>query len=390
LAAPLKRRGQGTLIVWVSRMAGRACPQSCGDIRTVEGVIPSWLTRRTGLTALLGVGAVLATSLDVSGGWKAVSITVLALIAVITVVIDQRDKHDADQAEAARSRLDVQVTLVPSSVQPVADPEDFIAAWETAELRACLRSVQPKPEVSPGTNLSALGGQVAGLQAVMAAAEQHARLANGMLNSMSEPEDRTEDEYRKEVGAYIERATDRMREYVLWREIESRSATFRVAIHNATDRNYAAVEVEVYVPGDVHGFDPDDIDEVRGNIPQRPRAFGTRKPRNLGFGYGSVMPSFPYSSGPIRLGPRIDNSGSMRVTFPPVDLRPGEWLLLDPIHISTISAPGEVLRGTWEATATNADGRATGDLVLTVAESALDVDAVLATWLAGEADHSKD
>ena len=67
-----------------------------------------------------------------------------------------------------------------------------------------------------------------------------------------------------------------------------------------------------------------------------------------------------------RFGPIIDNSGSAKVVYQPVTLRPHAHVTLDDIALSIQEPPGNVIEGTWEATATNAEGRMRGRLSVKV------------------------
>jgi hypothetical protein len=344
-----------------------------------------WLSPRTGVAAVLVSVPIVATSLDLSGGWKALSIGSVVAAACAGVALEQHQQRLQEDAEAARSRLDIEVALVPATVCRVADVEAFVKSWEADERRACLRSVQPKPKPGANAGLSALGGQVDGMQALIASMDAQSKALSGVFDATSLPEDRTEEQYRSEVERYLERLAKRMREQVLREEVRTALSTVRVEIRNATDRNYVAVEVEAYIPGDVHGVDPRRVSRAAGP-PSRPRAFGTGRPHKaFDYGYGLALPSHPVIPGPVIQRPSIDNGGSVRITYPAFDLRPRETVTLDPIHLITSAASGEVLRGTWTATATNADGQALGDLAVTVRDSTLDAEAVMTTWLAGDA-----
>ena len=391
-------------------------------------MIPSWLTRRAGLTALLALAGVLATTLDLSGRAKIVGVTVVGLIAVISVLQEQRDRHAAAQTEAARARLDVQVTLVPDSIGRSSAPDAFIAAWMESERAACLGSVPSKgaPASRGFRDLDEIlddeaeeNGEVKGLtlgemehletrvevgellseeeQARYKDAKNRMRLAGfsaalaasskiGSFGSaLSSPDVRSEGQYRAEVDAYLADGAEMLRAAVRWMEIEAKTARTQVRVHNPTDRNYSAVEVEIYIPGEVTGVDPDEIADLPD--PQaRPRPFGSRRMHDYGLKLGTLgMPYFP-ASPHFRHGPSIDNSGSARIRYPAFDLRPRETVLLDPVHLITEVDAGMGLSSTWTATATNADGQAGGNLNVSVRESSLDAEAVLTTWLAGEGD----
>jgi hypothetical protein len=76
-------------------------------------------------------------------------------------------------------------------------------------------------------------------------------------------------------------------------------------------------------------------------------------------------------------GPRIDNSGSAKVTYSTVTLRAQASVTLDDIVLIVREPPGSVITGTWEATATNAETRLKGSLAVKVAMTALPVSDLL-------------
>lgn len=385
-----------------------------------EGVAPSWLTRRTVLTAGLAAVGVVATSVDLSGGWKAVSIVVLAVLAVIAVVVEHVEKARVDEVQAARTRLDVQVSLVPGVVERAGDVSAFVDLWVAAEREVCLASVQPRLPAGSVLDLAELqddggaGGltldEMESIEARLAAGDSVSdserrgyaaaksalsgtAIAAAMAASknlgvlggaFSSPEHRTEEQYREEVDAYLDDVASLLRAVARWHEIDAGTSRVHVAVTNATARNYTSVEVEIYIPGDVRAVDPEGLPDLP-DAPARPRAFGSRKPTGFGLAYGSEL----FMRGAVvpprlRSGPVIDNGGSVRVTFPPVDLRPGDTVSLDPVHLVVPGAAASAIAGTWTATATNADGRASGSLACVVAEPTLETESVLTAWLDGE------
>jgi hypothetical protein len=249
-----------------------------------------------------------------------------------------------------------------------------------------MESIEARLEAGETVSESERRGYGAAKSSVGAAFAALAATQNlGAMAAFSSPEDRTEQQYRDEVDAYLDVGEALLQAAARWHEIDAGTARVQVEVTNATDRNYTSVEVEIYFPGDVRAVDPDELPDLP-DAPARPRAFGSRKPTGFGLGFGSelfmpspVVPRF-------RSGPVIDNGGSVRVTFPPVDLRPGDTVRLDPVHLVVPAEAGSALAGTWTATATNADGRASGELAVDVAETTVDVDSVLTGWLDGDGD----
>lgn len=388
---------------------------------------PGWLTRTTTVLCVVAAAGIITSGLDLHGRAKVVGLAILTLAGVLGVVIDQRDKHRADQAEAARARLDVLVTLVPDGVPRAADPEAFIAAWVDDERAACLASIpshgaaparpafrdldqqDDTEDAAPGLTLGEMetlearveAGETlspkdearfnAAKKAIRVASFSAAIAASSQIDKITaaftKADDRTEEQYRAEVDAHLRDGAEMLRAAVRWMEIEVKTARTQVQVLNGTDRNYMSVEVEIYIPGEVRGFDPEEVPELP-DLMDRPRPFGSRTGISLGYGPGFSIPR--YAQPTFRRGPSIDNGGSVRVRYPEFNLRPGETFLLDSIHLITDVPAGTVITGTWTATATNADGRATGEIAITVIESPLDVEATLTTWLAGDPDGNDD
>jgi len=70
-----------------------------------------------------------------------------------------------------------------------------------------------------------------------------------------------------------------------------------------------------------------------------------------------------YSMPNISVGPHtiIEHDGSITLTFPPIDLRPGKTKSVEDKYVLLVpSSRDEPVIAQWSATATNADGQANG------------------------------
>ena len=130
---------------------------------------------------------------------------------------------------------------------------------------------------------------------------------------------------------------------------------------NDTEHNFSAVRVEVAINGDVWAYLGEEDAEPR--LPARPRAWGTSTLSDMIPYVPSIsMPSLAEPSGPY-----IDNSGSARIVFEDVDLRPSGRVRLDPIHLVCEAAlAGTTLTAKWAATSESVSGVARGEFPITI------------------------
>lgn len=334
-------------------------------------------------------------------------------------------------AQRQAKRLDISLETQPDPVVVPAFPDDgeVIGRWLMNERGECLASVAPPapPEPPPNTPRAERGGFRAAdvsddASATLAAdvsasetphdtAEQdpgerltpvQRQIAASMTNviapainaasaqfasmvvGLSQPDRRTEEEYRSQVEEYLGSSEAQLRAHLRWNFFETGRARLNLVVVNKTDRTFESVQVEVHLPGPVEAVDPQTEEQPRENLPARPKPFGERT-MNWDIAAGSrllgVMPHRVDALG-LSAGPDIDNTGSAHVTFPPFTLRPKSRHVLDPVHLVIDAQPGTVIDGGWTATATNAEGQATGPLRVLVA-SAPDVVELLSGEIVG-------
>jgi hypothetical protein len=196
-----------------------------------------------------------------------------------------------------------------------------------------------------------------------------------MLEPMVQPEKRTPEDYNEEVESYLaagrESFADRVRLHA-----SGSSKPFTALIDNFTDRNFEAVEVELAIAGPVHAFF--DLDQARTRLhadllPRRPRPYGPRlfQIPDLSAGLATLG---PYAlRQPQRRG-WIDNSGSTRIDFEAVHMRPQSRIALPAfLVIADSTLAGQQLQVLWSLTAKNADGRQSGALQIRVQDEVVRV-----------------
>jgi hypothetical protein len=135
------------------------------------------------------------------------------------------------------------------------------------------------------------------------------------------PEDRSPEQYQSQVDAY-KSALYELLPKALDLSAAKELPRFGVSIRNRSVKNYTDVRLVLYIPGDVRGSEPAESDDNPLELlPDAPRGWGPYV-SSPSFG-GIEMPYFHPT--PLNLGPsvEIDNGGSVKLTYPPVHLRPG-------------------------------------------------------------------
>jgi hypothetical protein len=200
-------------------------------------------------------------------------------------------------------------------------------------------------------------------------------------------ENRSTEQYRAQVAEYLTAYRQHLHERLHWSYVRSNLAQLTLTLSNPTERVFQDVRVEIDIPGPVNTFDPRDAD--RPAAPARPRQFGTAPASPLFGGLTDIVSRPSYLAralAPAVKRPVIDNSGSTRVTYPPVTLRPLEsGVRLPKLAVVVREEAGSVIVGRWRATALNAEGVSEGKFQLTVGETPLPIGALLS----GEDPHDE-
>jgi hypothetical protein len=285
------------------------------------------------------------------------------------------------------------------------DPSGLVEHWLDNERLACLESLTPPPRQTSPTSFDigkmsredrgpsvrdfmewerrqeageALSDeeqrQLTDAQAQIAAALRPAMAAFDMF---SEPDKRSESLYRREVGAYIDQCRKVIEDWTEFAYHLSSEGLLQLVLRNPTDVPFEGLILELTIIGSARVLIGNaDREEVRDQLPPRPRAFGTRRQigiagiSNLGDTYHPFNPLLGHSSystvPDVQVGP-----DSTSVRFPAVTLRPEEpHLALDQLHLIVDEPEGFVVSIDWEASCTNATGRVRGNLSVSVSSSA--------------------
>ncbi len=187
-------------------------------------------------------------------------------------------------------------------------------------------------------------------------------LAAAVAGSEFFRESRSPQEYQAEVDDYLAAAgpamVGRLRRTAVWR-----SQPVSVVLINLTETNFKDVRCELRVDGHIWSvIDRDDGKELGPYFPKRPAPYGA--------------PQLPFQglqldTSRLLLRPppqaRVVNSGSFRIIFDPVDLRPFHQIALQSFRlVADGDLVGETVIARWTATAKNVDGVAAGSLPISV------------------------
>jgi hypothetical protein len=246
-----------------------------------------------------------------------------------------------------------------------------LAPWIERE-KAALAPPPAKPPAQPST-AHAFADREFGL------GQKFAALA--LAGAMYEPDARTPEAYEGEVNKYIETATEVLPTVLIRRAYELEMGRIDLTIRNETDDPIHQLRVELYIRAEGVMAVSEDVDLPDVSLPQRPVEFGKGGRSRFGLNGLSAFRS-PYVSPVISaIGRRvtIDNSGSTRLTFDPIDLYPQESCDLDPFYlfVSSLQA-GQTLPGEWTARAKDASGVLTSSVTIDVDPTVPTIDQLLA------------
>ena len=177
-------------------------------------------------------------------------------------------------------------------------------------------------------------------------------------------DNRSISEYMAEVDAYIAKAASLLPRAAHAVAIDDHGAPgMTLRLTNGTERNYAAVRVQVTIEADVSAYLS--AEEARPLMPSPPLKWGS----DTGITFPATRPveTFPPPSRVEIREPDIDNSNPTTVVFDDVDLRPRESVELDPIHLVTTDTLAETaVSAWWTATSSSVDNVARGEFPIEV------------------------
>ncbi|NJP98790.1 hypothetical protein HCN51_56825 [Nonomuraea sp. FMUSA5-5] len=187
----------------------------------------------------------------------------------------------------------------------------------------------------------------------------------GQLGPVLRPpgETRSTAEYRAEVHRYLDGCRAKLSE-----AIDDTAAAVvdpvELRLINNTDTPLLSVQVVLQMPGGVRALEYEEGDEPGAEYFFR----ALPKLHPYGAGLRFLTPDLGNLRGirSVHAGPsiRIDNTGPLVIHLPPVDLRPGQHVDLEPF---VLIAPGTYVGGItaeWTATSTNMNGSLNGQLVI--------------------------
>ncbi len=385
--------------------------------------VPRWLAVALALVTAAGLFIIVPLSRSLHGWELALTLSLGVLFTATAVGLPELSRWQAQQ----EARLKVGLELDPRdlTVPAYADDERAIESLVDAEEAACLASVpRERPARRPssfdaeavakkldaGDTDHEMHGDLKGLtlgecmrliekeesgaeltaeekRRIFAAHEAMAPVFSAVkaitvFSFLSiRPDTRTLDQYRDEVGRHLSNYREFLSKQLRRRYVTGKIGHLKLTVVNPTDRVFEDVQIEIYLPGRVRALDPSELVEP-STRPGRPRPFGQGTRMSLLPNIsipGECSVRIPGALGP-RPRPRIDNSTSAKVTYPSVLLRPRSQMRLDEVVLVVEERPGSVIAGTWEATATNAEGRVKGGLAVRVATAPLAVRELLADW----------
>lgn len=293
-----------------------------------------------------------------------------------------------ERGRGTKREVDLDVQMIGSATRQATDGGTLIAHIERTRERLIDKMVAA---VAPESDLGRPPNSLAELAAMSAMREALASpavtIASKFMNSTTDPEDRTPDQYRKSVQAWAEHAT-RSVPMVLDNVTAGLTKPVIVRLVNRTNTFYEDVELTVHLAGDVDGLEPREDQVPRDAwLPRPPRSWG---PRSLlgSFGYQAVhglLPSTPFVPG---LPPRLtyENGGSIWLKLQVGDLRPRAAFETDSDEgfVVVVRNPEmATVRGVWALTARGHHERYEGDLSLS-ALPAVDASEMLSNRLSQE------
>lgn len=211
------------------------------------------------------------------------------------------------------------------------------------------------------------------------------------------PDLRTRAVYESYVEDYLMQASQVFTERALLLIEDHLPACVQLTVDNPTDLHFRGIECRMWFEGPVRGFEDDlryGLSRHWPELPPVPAAPGTR---------GDFLTHRKVMSAPHRVvgksrghyadkgedvlagwsGEALEGGGIV-VTFDHFDLRPKQRIRLPPVPLRVQLDPDSTLTGDWTATAEDADGECSGDLVYAVGPSTVDLSALAEPGPPGE------
>jgi hypothetical protein len=268
-----------------------------------------------------------------------------------------------------------------SQIAAVDYPRSWLDDWLYAEETRLLAPLNPPPTRPMTAAERRLSGLTDSVLADISKQADQARRIMEMSGSVTHEENRTEDDFREQVGAYLDECRTNLAE--AFKDLrQSRAYGLNLEITNTTGTNYEQVLVGLHIEGDVYGYEDEGyFSNLAEYLPRPPRKWGpwTTNPLLKAMQtshMASLLPTISPSLGamaPRGPSPTIINGGSVDVTCLPVHLYPKSTTHLLSIWLVGDVPLGDSVQVTWTATATNIDGRLDGDFKIPVAPDSIDL-----------------
>ncbi|WP_445442151.1 hypothetical protein [Clavibacter sp. km1a] len=247
--------------------------------------------------------------------------------------------------------------------------ESTVEEYLTAKRKGLLAAL-PSEELPRSSSLKESGSSLSGFAAAYAAARES---TSAIINSLTVPEDRTEDEYRSAIVQWEARFR------VSWAKakvniIASQLAPVFVRLTNRTTTFFHDVELKLHLEGDVSALeyvDAEWINDFSGlELPPPPRKWGPRQPRMAVTDYSrfqSVAPAVRNSYVPPSVS--FKNGGSVSFDLNVGDLRPLGVYESEDQELVLLVADAKLLtvHGEWQLTARGHDEVYAGEMNIPVA-----------------------
>lgn len=202
---------------------------------------------------------------------------------------------------------------------------------------------------------------------------------SSLMGILQSPDDRSEEDYHREVDSYCERFKKAIINRCTWRMWRHDTIALRFELVNRTELNFTDIEVEVHVTGDVVPW-PDDLEDVteglEPSLPEPPAVLGTPKSNNR---FDILARPNPIYARELRSTFRSNpgfiarETESVTIDFSGVNLRANKRHLLPPVRLLVNANEGSRLVCHWKATASNVPGEVGDSFELSVIPSTLDL-----------------
>ncbi|MCZ4101079.1 hypothetical protein [Streptomyces sp. H39-C1] len=244
--------------------------------------------------------------------------------------------------------MDLELQVKAGAVGSLSCTEDEIKTWLKGEEKAALASLlahQAKKPQRPPFNKFAY---------------------QPMPGLMEMRETRTPEQYLQAVRSYLDKCRDKLPK-AIEEATGARLTPLALRLINLESTNLENMQVELYIPGNVLAIEVGsdtvaDNERFPRSLPSRPY-YGSVDRFPAAALLTSRYPT-PWAAGGRRASIHIDNSGSARLQLPPVHLRPGRYVDLEPFVVVGAHDETGPITAEWSATCTNRDGNMAGSVTL--------------------------